>query len=61
MHTEAQIFIHFILQFSVLELWLNIGKMHRMTKNDLVMFRAKGTHMYSRYIPEAQTFVRVAL
>ena len=37
------------------------GKVHRMTPNDLDMFKVKNTNMHVTYTPEAQIFVRFAL
>ena len=37
------------------------GKVHRMTPNDLAMFKVKNTDRHVAYTPEAQIFVRFAL
>ena len=37
------------------------GKVHRMTPNDLDMFKVKNTNMHVTYTPEAQIFVLFAL
>ena len=72
MHTtyapEAQIFVHFALQWAVLSYGPIFGKVHRMTQNDLDMtptdldiFKVKNTNKHVTYTSGAQIFICFAL